>query len=168
MFIDSTILLLQRQYPVPYLRPSRLYSCPYDVLVSGRAQQLHVLSTHQPRVSHDDKVLQRETLHEVIHYRYHRVTLVLAPVEDGIGQRIAVLTDQKPQYYLSLTCLSVLGESCLTHVILGSRLKIKCGDIIEQQPDIATEYPACMGDANLLHQFHLAVIELVHVTVDAA
>lgn len=55
----------------------------------------------------------------------------------------------------------------LSHVVLGSRLEIQRGHVIEEKTDASAENAPCMRDADFLHQLHLAVVELVHVAVDA-
>ena len=100
--------LLLCQHPLHDTCRLFLDSCTEDILVASLTKQIHIGLVQKAGICHYDKVLDVETLDEVIYDGNHRAALILRPVEDGVRQGIAVSTDQQSQDNLRLRGLPVL------------------------------------------------------------
>ena len=94
------------------------------------------------------------------------MSLILVPLMDAIGKRIASQTYQQSQYYLRIAVPSFLGEAGLAQLILIISLKIKCGDIIKQDTQSTSQYPHGVQYAYILNYPMLTVAQLVKITVN--
>ena len=90
---------------------------------------------------------------------------VLVPLMYAIGQRITAEADEQPQYDLRVLVPPFLGKACLPQFVLIVRLEIKGGHVIEQDTYVPVQYLFRMQHAYGLHDFMLAVAELVQIAV---